>query len=350
MKASVRNFITIAAIVASALAGAGDATAKKAAHKESRAVVIVSGGAAVSPFTTPESACAEGLKAGNTDTAIREFLIQKGYRVFTSPAMTGRGPVVDQAGFGAFGKCPVTLPAIMTVNSVGDIDLAGERLARFLGYLNKTYGVKAVDLVAHSMGGLFSQAAIRVLKETGSPIKIKSLTTIGTPWEGSFLADYSNSTIPMADCRGEQACEKGMEAFKKAVDSHPPGAGGEVTSRVLAGPNGWIESQGNTLADIPVVLLGGDYFKNPGRSEVWPNDGIVAMDSALARHVSDRALPHRRCLTFPDTHSIYVSNAVGADWSSGITWDPKALAAVDRAIIGADTALSSPNRDGCPKP
>ena len=36
------------------------------------AVVIVSGGDAVSPFTTPDQACATGLAAGNTDTAIRE--------------------------------------------------------------------------------------------------------------------------------------------------------------------------------------------------------------------------------------------------------------------------------------
>lgn len=350
MKTAGGHVAPIVVIILSALLGANGAIAKKAERQPAPAVVVVSGGGAVSPFTTPDIACAEGLKAGNTDTAIREFLLQKGYKVFTSPAMTGRGPVVDQAGFGAFGKCPVTLPSIMTVNSVGDIDLAGERLARFLGYLNKTYGIKAVHLVGHSMGGLFSQAAISVLKQSGSPIKIKSLTTIGTPWEGSFLGDYSNSTIPMTDCRGAQACEKGMEAFKKAVDSHPPGAGGEVTAKVLTGPDGWVESQGNTLADIPVVLLGGDYFNSPGRSEIWPNDGIVAIDSALARHVSDRALPHRLCRTFPDTHSIYVSNAVGADWSTGITWDPKALAAVHQAIVGADTALSSPNREGCPKP
>jgi triacylglycerol lipase len=63
---------------------------------EGHAVVVVSGGDATSPFTTPEQACATGLAAGNTDTAIREFLLKQGYTVYTSPAMAGRGPVTPK--------------------------------------------------------------------------------------------------------------------------------------------------------------------------------------------------------------------------------------------------------------
>ena len=91
----------------------------------SAAVVVVSGGDAVSPFTAPDQACATGLAAGNTSTAIRELLLSKKYTVFTAPAMAGRGQVVDQTGFGAFGVCQVTLPENMTVNSTGSIDTAG---------------------------------------------------------------------------------------------------------------------------------------------------------------------------------------------------------------------------------
>ena len=64
----------------------------------SAAVVVVSGGDATSPFTTPDAACATGLAAGNTSTAIREFLLSKKYTVYTSPAMAGRGQVTDQTG------------------------------------------------------------------------------------------------------------------------------------------------------------------------------------------------------------------------------------------------------------
>ena len=66
--------------------------------------MIVSGGDATSPYTSKDEACATGLAAGNTDTALREFLLKQGYTVFTSPAMAGRGQVVDQTGFGSFGS------------------------------------------------------------------------------------------------------------------------------------------------------------------------------------------------------------------------------------------------------
>lgn len=76
----------------SMMLGCGRSDEKRAA---SQAVVIVSGGDATSPFTTPDQVCSTGLAAGNTDTAIREYLLTKGYKVFTSPAMADRGQVVD---------------------------------------------------------------------------------------------------------------------------------------------------------------------------------------------------------------------------------------------------------------
>ena len=49
------------------------------------AVVIMSGGDAVSPFTTPDLACAVGLAAGNTATALRDRLLAEGHQVYTAP-------------------------------------------------------------------------------------------------------------------------------------------------------------------------------------------------------------------------------------------------------------------------
>ncbi|MDZ4269168.1 MAG: hypothetical protein U1D00_26370 [Mycobacterium sp.] len=181
------------------------------------AVVIVSGGAAVSPFTTPADACASGLAAGNTDTALRQNLLDAGHVVYTSPAMAGRGPVTDQGGFGAFGDCPITLPENMTVDSTASIDLAGEHLARFLTYLHDSRGVKVVDVVGHSMGGLYSRAAFRVLQGVGSPLRIRSLTTLGTPWAGSYLSDYGNDLRPLSDCAGDAFCEQAATAFKAEI-------------------------------------------------------------------------------------------------------------------------------------
>ncbi|MGY4710294.1 esterase/lipase family protein [Mycolicibacterium sp. CBM1] len=321
----------------------------------STAVVIVSGGDATSPFTTPDQACATGLAAGNTDTALREYLLKQGYTVYTSPAINGRGQVTDQTGFGPFGVCPVTLPENMTVNSTGSIDTAGEHLARFLNWLHTDKGVNEVDFVAHSMGGLYSRAAIRVLTSTNSPVKVRSLTTLGTPWQGSYLSDYANNLVPLTDCAGDKLCDSAMKVFKDRVLQLMAGSGREVNQAFLMGKDGWNEFQSGVLDKIPVVLIGGKKF-NPEKSStggqlnpaVWPNDGLVALQSALAKDISDSVLPHRRCFTFDDTHSIFVSNAAGLDWKTALTWDPQVLETVHKSIEGAPKELETPNRDGCP--
>ncbi len=51
----------------------------------------------------------------------------------------------------------------MTINAVGRVDDAGVALAAFLRWLADEREVGSVDLVGHSMGGLFSRAAIREL-------------------------------------------------------------------------------------------------------------------------------------------------------------------------------------------
>ncbi|CAN5478377.1 hypothetical protein BH09ACT8_BH09ACT8_64530 [soil metagenome] len=330
-------------------ASPGTASAEPMPH---RAVVVVSGGDAVSPFTTPDLACENGLAAGNTDTEIRDYLLRQGYLVYTSPAMAGRGPVTDQTGFGAFSGCPVTLPDVMTVDSTGSIDLAGEHLARFLNYLHTERGVDEVDVVGHSMGGLYSRAAFRVLQQTGSPVHIRSMTTIGTPWQGSFLSDYANGITPLSDCLGDAFCEKGMQGMKARAELLMTGSGREVNQRYLMGATGWNEFQAGVLDAIPVVVIGGNRFTKPGavNPAVWPNDGIVATSSAVATDISDRVLPHRRCVSFDDTHSIFVSDAAGLPWDTGLTWDPRTLAVLHDAIEGAPGALAEPTRQGCPPP
>ncbi|MGI9162965.1 MAG: esterase/lipase family protein [Mycobacterium sp.] len=343
------------AVIAAALTAAGTLTScsggSGAGEKRpsGAAVVVVSGGDAVSPFTTNDQACATGLAAGNTDTAIREFLVDKKYTVYTSPAMNGRGQVVDQQGFGAFGVCPVTLPENMTVNSTGSIDAAGEHLARFINWLHTDKGVTEVDLVAHSMGGLYSRAAIRVLASTSAPIKVRTLTTIGTPWQGSFLSDYSNDLIPMTDCGGDKLCEGAMRDFRARTLQLMSGSGREVNKAFLMGSNGWNQFQSGVLDRIPVTLIAGSKFTlpGPGNPAVWPNDGIVALESALAAGINDPVLPHRRCFSFDDTHSIFVSDQAKLDWKTALTWDPQVFDVVNTAIQAGPMAIDSPNREGC---
>lgn len=343
--------LLISLLVLTVLAGLGAGCSDTASHPGRRAVVIVSGGAATSPFTTPDQACASGLAAGNTDTGLRQDLLDHGYVVYTSPAMAGRGPVTDQDGFGAFGNCPVTLAENMTVNSTGSIDTAGEHLARFLTHLRDSHGVNEIDVVAHSMGGLYSRAAFRVLQSLNSPIRIRSLTTLGTPWQGAYLSDYANGISPLSGCQQDRFCETAMKGFQGEVQRLMSGSGREVNRTYLMGEKGWNEYQAGVLDQIPVTLIGGNRFTAPAPAAdptVWPNDGIVALSSALATDISDRVLPHRQCFTTDDTHSIYISDLAELRWETALTWDPGVLDVVREAIDSAEQAMTTPNRRDCP--
>ena len=346
--------------------GAPQSQAQPAASQ--RAVVIVSGGDAVSPFTTPGGACRIGFAAGNTDTELRRFLLLKGHRVFTSPAMDDRGPVRENLGpdpLMAFANCPPALPPSMTVNSTGDIDLAGQRLAQFLLYLHRQYGIREVDLVGHSMGGLYSRAALPALRDLGNPVRIRSLTTLGTPWQGAVVGDYVIGKRSLADCYGNRFCELFLQSFKPLADGLVSGSGQQGSYQYLQVPRphggGWNQAQVGQLNGIPVSLIGGAWFQAPKGVQadplMYPWDGLVSKASALAVNVSDSVLPHRRCLALPLTHSIFVSAKFSgkpvpdpADFNNALTWNPKALAAVETALQQADTALTTPNRQGCPTP
>jgi triacylglycerol lipase len=319
-------------------------------RQPSRAVIVVSGLASISPYTTAEAACAAGLAAGSADTALREHLLSSGHTVFTAPAMVGPGQVHDQTGFGAFGSCPSPLPAAMTVDSTGSIDLAGEHLARFIDWLHTEKRIDEVDLVGHSMGGLYARAAIRTLRAGGSPVTVRSLTTIGTPWQGSYLANYVEDTVPLGDCLGDQFCESQMKGYSKDIAAvHVSGSARELGQSYLMGPKGWNSFQAGVLDRVPVTLIGGSRFTRPGPADqaVWPNDGVVELRSALARDIDDTVLPHRLCRIVDDTHSDYVSMITNLQRDTALTWDPRVLDAVTAALDNAPKAFDGPNRQGC---
>ena len=247
----------------------------------------------------------------------------------------------------------------MTIDTTGSIDLAGEHLARFVNYRHNDKAVEEVDLVGHSMGGLYARAAvralsgaraaIRALSDSDSPVKVGSLTTIGTPWQGSYLSDYANGTVPLSDCLGEKFCESQMKGFVKDITQvYVSGSAREVGQAYLMGPRGWNQVQAGALGRIPVTVIAGDRFTRPGPPNVWPNDGIVALRSALAADIDDAVLPHRRCYTFDDTHSDYVSTIANLAPDTALTWDPRVLDAVATAIDDAPSALGEPDRQGCP--
>ena len=311
-------------------------------------VVIVSGLAAISPYTTPDAACASGFAAGNTDSFLRQQMLGAGFDVYTAPAMIGGGPVVDQAGEGGpFADCPAQPPAEVTANPIVSPLTVGGQVADFLRYLKDTEGVDAVHVVAHSMGGVFSRVAIADLKDAGDGPRILSLTTVGSPWEPVMLGDFAPGEDPSAACDGNEAC-LAFQAFALSVPS--------IVSEMLpfvqsANFLPWSRAQAGVLDGIPVTLIGGTYFtKEGGSPATWPNDAVVQIDQALARGVSDEVLPHRTCHSFPNTHSLSVSAMVQEPEETALTWNPAVAEVVIAGINAAPTASESPNRQGCPTP
>lgn len=297
-----------------------------------RAVVIVSGGGAISPFTTPTAGCAVGLSAGSTDTGLREALLDAGLRVYTSPANVGRRPVSNDPEANGFDAAPETLPAELTVNSAGPIDTAGRHLAAFLTFLAQREGLDQVDVVAHSMGGLFTRAAMRELRDAGHPLQFTSLVTIGTPWQGSFVAEAANGLIDMSVAAGDQRTVRIIDDFKVLLGDISEGAGTQVVSQYLAGPGGWNERQGDVLRHTPVTLVAGDWFRaDGGDPSAWPHDGLVQWRSAMAHGVSPHVVTPVATHTFPDVHSIFFADQFDLPWHRALTWNP----AVFDVVLGA---------------
>ena len=111
---------------------------------------------------------------------------------------TVREPARDTVG--PFADCPTQLPESMTIMSTGDWNAGGERRACFLGYLRTQYGITDVDLVGHSNSGVWTRAAIKVLKDTNSPIRVRSLTTLSAPHTGVTPPRFYAGEIDIAAC------------------------------------------------------------------------------------------------------------------------------------------------------
>jgi len=327
----------------------GSASGSGSAKKYDRAVVLVSGLATQSPFTTPTQACQSGTAAGVSDTALRAGLLQAKRNVFTAPTQIGTSQVTSAVGLGAFSDCPTALPSHMTINTAGRLDAGGANLARFIDHLHRTYGVRDVDLVGHSMGGLFATAALSKLKADSSPVKVRSLSTLSAPWTGVFAADYAAGELKTKACRSQQMCTKILTDYKQlAIKEGSQGAAIQLTSKFLAGPNGWVARQRSALKDVPVTLIGGDHFRQArGNAGVWPNDTLVALQSAHATSVGDDVMPSRFCVTRPDVHTLNFAQEFNLPDTSAITWDPQAIEAVNQAIARTEAPTSAPNRTGC---
>lgn len=288
-----------------------------------RAAVLVSGGGSISPFTTPEVGCAEGLAAGGTLTAWREGLLAAGIETYTAPATVGSGVADRDSGWAGFAGAPRVLPTELTLDSVGEVEESATCLARFLIYLREVHEVDELDIVAHSLGGVFSRSAIMRLREWRSDVRVASLTTVGTPWLGSFVRHFDAESMPMPEPAASYAA---------SIMGHMRQGGRLVAERDA--PPLWSDGKEHALDGLALTRIAGTYFTGDGSPAIYPHDGMASRDSVFAIDADPVVLPPARCIELPDVHSIYFARVMDLPWERSITWDP----AVVHHIVDAVSA------------
>ena len=284
-----------------------------------RAAVIVSGGGSISPFTTPDRACGVGLAAGGTDTALRTALLDAGITTFTAPATVGQGQAVEDPGWSGFAEPPAVLPAQMTINSVGDVEDSAACLVRLLGHLHEEYGVHELDIVAHSLGGIIARSAHMQARAARVPWEIVSLTSIGTPWLGSFVRHHDLESMSMPEPAASYAYSL-MGSMRR---------GRELVAAAGTAPI-WSRGKEHGLDGLVLTRIAGTYFT--GDDEPYPHDGMASRGSAFAAGGDPVVFPPATCHEVPDVHSIYFARLMDLEWERSITWDPRVMDLVVEAV------------------
>lgn len=247
-----------------------------AAQPANQAVVLVSGLNSPTPFTTPDPSCA-GKEGDVWGTLIAPQLKQQGFNVYTAPASKGGQ---------TFTPCGGSPPPSAYIDATQGIDQNGQALASFLAYLNQTFGVTDVQIVAHSYGGLWSRSAFSQNSPYSASLRIDSLTTLGSPQTGSFAADLAQFMVG-ASCDkvptriARLACELFQNLVERDVQYLGPEAVEELTSTYIGA---WNPSQ--EIGSCPVTPIAGTFvdlgqtIDNLLGSYYLPNDGLVGLGSA----------------------------------------------------------------------
>ncbi len=282
--------------------GLASVSAASAAAAPPDAVVLVSGITTTSPFTTPTAQCSGTSPRGETWSIDGAKFAALGYRVYTAPVNYGAGPVKPHPP--TFSNCPAQLPASMTINSRGDIFADAAALASFIAYLHTQYGVRTIRIVAHSYGGLWTRGAMRLASAVFPAVSVQSITTLGTPHLGSFMADIAEGIDP-SFCGQDNTCKVLAYLVIAAKDLTFEPALSQVTAASMAQ---WNPGQGASLAGIPVSAIAGDAVTLPGITNpyVSPNDVLVGLRSAQAAGLKGPGvIPQLSCFApFPDVHSL----------------------------------------------
>lgn len=277
------------------------------------AVVLVSGYNSSSAFTSPDPACAgqEGDTWSNP-AGPAAALRAAGANVFTAPVQHGTDPALPPCTSAGAAVPPTTT----YVNSYGDLDDGGAALAGFLAFLRDSYGVQRVQLVAHSNGGNWSRGAL-TQNAAYSGLQIESLTTLGTPYIGSFAADIAVE-LNNGKCDFSNEVEQGIcDVILDLIQAEFAGSGPTTIKQLThAYMETWNDDQ--RIGSCPVTTIAGTYLSIPLVPFTYysPSDGVVGEASGLAHSAYDISLELipapdiaglRSGGTFPVVHSPALS-------------------------------------------
>lgn len=294
--------------------------------KQQHAVVLVPGGGGNSPYTTPEQECRSGFAAGGQLTALRSAFLEADIPAFTCPARVGGGVIEADDGWGGFADGPSPQPDDRTIDSVAPVSQSGEQLARFISLLAEEHGLTDLHVVGYSLGAVIARDAIgRML---GSAPRIHSLTSIGTPWLGSFAVRHAPEHLPLPKVIRDHVTSSIGEVRRGAVGDFAPSPGDLP----------WLRGYEGVLDGLALTRIAGTYFQAASTSageELETNDGVATKSSALGRSDSLVALPPAACFDLPDLHSAYLADLLELPWETALNWDPRVCVIVVDAVLQA---------------
>ncbi len=265
------------------------------------AVLLVSGFETNSPYTTPYTSSNPALTCDGKEgsewnpqnpkadppVGIAYALKQAGYNVFTAPVSKGGG------------TAPITPPMVCTgpgepvpledtvIDSNGGTAANGIALAKLIAFIRDEYGVTDLHIVGHSDGGLWSRSGI-TQNEAYAGVTVQSLTTLGTPHTGSYLADLAmglyEGNCDFSNRVEQRICDVLVPLAKLIVTKLGKQATQELTSGFLTT---WNPVQ--RIGRCPVSVIAGDHvnFGIPFLGYYTPSDGLVGLDSAQASEALD---------------------------------------------------------------
>jgi triacylglycerol lipase len=266
------------AAVALTLGGLLAIPAPASAATYPEAVLLVSGFDTASPFSTPDPSC-NGKEGPEWSPAggIAQTLKPAGLKVFTAPVRQTGEPLLPPCT----GPGETAPPDGAVIDSNGELDADGQALANLLGFLRDTYGVQKLHLVGHSDGGLWSRSAIT--QDSGyAGLEVLSLTTLGTPYTGSLVADLAiNLDGGKCDFSNEieqLICESVVDVADLMLKDLGKVATTELTNGFLTG---WNPQQ--RTGSCPVTGIAGNHVGVgiPLLGYYTPSDGAVGLSSAL---------------------------------------------------------------------